>query len=178
MKLSRAVIYYFLLLVLQASSAEASDSSLVASSREFVEKFYAAYVPKALAEHAGPAWQFAIDKMSASFDGGLLQALKDDLAAQAQSSGDDIVGLDFDPFLYSQDPAEHFEVGAARQEGTKYLVNVYPVISGKRSQEPGVIPELMYEKGHWLFVNFRYPGDDDLLTILKLMKASRESQQN
>ena len=178
MKLGRVVIYYLLLLVLHASSGQAADSSLAASSREFVQKFYASYVPKALAGHTGPAWQFAIDKMSASFDGGLLGALKDDLAAQAQSSGDDIVGLDFDPFLNSQDPAERYEVGSARQEGTKYLVDVYPVMSGKRSKEPSVVPELAYENGHWLFVNFRYPGDDDLLTILGLMKADRESNQN
>src|SRR5262245_41509392 len=106
MKLGRVAISYLLLLVLHASSVQADDSALAASSREFVQKFYKSYVPKALAGHTGPAWQFAIDNMSASFDGGLLEALKDDLAAQAQSSGDDIVGLDFDPFLNSQDPAK------------------------------------------------------------------------
>jgi len=178
MKLARVPIYYLLLLVLHASPVQANDTSLAASSREFVRKFYESYVPKALAGHAGPAWQFAVDNMSASFDSGLLEALKDDLAAQAQSTGDDIVGLDFDPFLNTQDPAERYEVGSARQEGTKYLVDVYPVMSGKRSEEPGVVPELVYENGHWLFVNFRYPGADDLLTILRLMKASRASDQN
>jgi hypothetical protein len=76
MKLGRLVIYYLLLLVLHASSVQANDSSLAASSREFVQKFYESYVPKALAGHTGPAWQFAIDNMSASFDGGLLEALK------------------------------------------------------------------------------------------------------
>jgi hypothetical protein len=177
MKLARVVLYYLLFLVLQASSAHADDSSLAASSRDFVQKFYDAYVPQALAEHTVPASQFAIDHMSASFEAGLLAALKDDAAAQAKSS-DEIVGLDFDPFLNSQDPAERYEVGSATQDGSKYLVDVYPVMSGKRSQEPAVIAELVYENGHWLFVDFRYPGSDDLLTVLTTLKASRESQQD
>jgi hypothetical protein len=177
MKLGRVVIYYLLLLVLNASSVQANDSSLAASSREFVQKFYDWYVPKALAENTVPAFQFAIDDMSAAFDGGLLAALKDDAAAQERSGGE-IVGLDFDPFLNSQDPAERYEVGSARQEGTRYLVDVYPVMSGKRSQEPSVVAELAHKNDHWLFVNFRYPGSDDLLTTLGLLKASRESHQN
>lgn len=175
MRLGRGA-FYLLLLVLHASSAQAAD--LAAAGREFVQKFYAAYVPKALAQNTGPAWQFAVDSMSASFDGELLQALKDDLAAQAKSTGDDIVGLDFDPFLNSQDPATRYEVGAARQAGARYLVDVYPVMSGKRAKEPSVVPELAYDNGHWLFVNFRYPGNDDLLTILRLMKANRAGDQN
>ena len=177
MKVGRVVLYYLLLLVLHASSAHADDSSLAASSRDFVQKFYDAYVPQALAEHTGPAWQFAIDHMSASFDGGLLAALKDDAAAQARSS-DDIVGLDFDPFLSSQDPTERYEVGTATQEGAKYLVPVYPVMAGKRSQEPAVIADVEQEDGQWRFVNFRYPGSDDLLTVLRSLKESRESPQN
>ena len=176
MKLGRVVVYYLLLLALPASSVQANDSSLAASSREFVQKFYESYVPKALAGRTEPAWQFAIDKMSARFDGALLKALKDDLAAQARSSGE-IVGLDFDPFLNSQDPAGRYEAGSARQEGKIYLVDVYPVTSGKRSKEPGVVAELAYKNGHWRVVNFRYPGSDDLLTILKKLKASRESHQ-
>jgi len=176
-KLGMAAICYLLLLALQASSAQASDSSLTAS-REFVQKFYETYVPKALAGQPNPPWRLAVDKMSADFDGELVQALKDDLAAQAQAKGDDIVGLDFDPFLDTQDPAARYEVGSARQEGKDYLVDVYPVTSGKRSEEPGVVPELAYENGRWVFVNFRYPEGGDLLTLLKQMKADRESQQN
>jgi len=177
MKVGRVVLYYLLFLVLQASSAHADDASLAAASRDFVQKFYDAYVPQALAERTTPASDFAIDHLSASFDGGLLAALKEDAAAQARSS-DDIVGLDFDPFLSSQDPAERYEVGTATHEGAKYLVPVYPVMAGKRSQEPAVIADVEQENGQWRFVNFRYPGSDDLLTVLRLLKESRESPQN
>ena len=177
MKVGRVVLYYLLFLVLQASSAHADDASLAAASRDFVQKFYDAYVPQALAERTTPASDFAIDHLSASFDGGLLAALKEDAAAQAKST-DGIVGLDFDPFLNSQDPAERYKVGTATQEGAKYLVPVYPVMAGKRSQEPAVIAELAYENGRWLFMNFRYPGNDDLLTVLKTLKADRESGQD
>jgi hypothetical protein len=177
MKSSRVVICYLMLLVLQASSAQADDSSLAASGRDFVQKFYDAYVPQALAEHTVPASQFAIDHLSTSFDAELLAALKDDAAAEAKSS-DEIVGLDFDPFLNSQDPAERYEVGSATKQGSTYLVDVSAVMAGKRSQDPAVIAELVYEDGHWLFANFRYPGNDDLLTVLKTLKADRESQQD
>jgi len=177
MKVGRVVLCYLLLLVLQASPAHADDSSLAASGRDFVQKFYDAYVPQALAEQNVPASQFAIEHMSASFDADLLAALKDDAAAEAKSS-DEIVGLDFDPFLNSQDPADSYEVGSATQQGSTYLVDVYPVMAGKRSPEPAVIAELVYENGHWLFANFRYPGNDDLLTVLKTLKADRESQQD
>jgi hypothetical protein len=176
-KLGMAAIGYALLLVLNISWVQASDASLTAG-REFVQKFYETYVPKALAGQPDPPWRLAVDKMRADFDDELVKALTDDLAAQAQAKGDDIVGLDFDPFLDTQDPAQRYEVGAARQEGKDYLVDVYPVMSGKRAEKPGVIPELAYENGHWRFVNFRYPEGGDLLTLLKLMKADRESQQN
>lgn len=177
MKVGRIVFYYLLFLILQASSAHADDASLAASSRDFVQKFYDAYVPQALAEHTVPASQLAIEQMSASFEAGLVAALKDDAAAEARSS-DEIVGLDFDPFLNSQDPAERYEVGSATKEGSTYLVDVYPVMSGKRSPDPAVIVELEHENGHWLFLNFRYPGNDDLLTVLKTLKADRESHQD
>jgi hypothetical protein len=45
-------------------------------------------------------------------------------------------------------------------------------------KEPSVVRELAYANGHWLFANFRYPEGSDLLTLLKQMKADRESQQN
>jgi hypothetical protein len=177
MKVGRVVLYYLLFLVLQASSAHADDAALAASGRDFVQKFYDAYVQQALADSAVPASQFAIDHLSASFAPDLLAALKDDAAAEAKSS-DEIVGLDFDPFLNSQDPAERYEAGSATQQGTSYLVDVYSVTDGKRSQDPAVVAELVYEDGHWLFANFRYPGNDDLLTVLKTLKADRDSQQD
>jgi hypothetical protein len=166
-----------LLLALQLSSARASDASLEASARDFVQQFYDSYVPKAAAEKRGPAWRFAIDDMSARFDGELLEALKDDAAAEAQS-GDESDGLDFDPFMNSQDPAERYEVGSVSQDGPTFLANVYAVASGKRSAEPSVIAALAHKDGHWLFVNFRYPGNDDLLTILRVLKEGRKGQQD
>ena len=65
-----------------------------------------------------------------------------------------------------------------RRKDSTYLVEVYPVMSGKRSPDPAVIVELAYENGRWLFMNFRYPGNDDLLTVLRTLKADRESQQD
>jgi hypothetical protein len=54
--------------------------------------------------------QIAMEKQGSQFESGLLAALKEDVAAQAAAKGE-IVGLDFDPFLNTQDPAESYEVG-------------------------------------------------------------------
>jgi hypothetical protein len=51
-----------------------------------------------------------MEKQGSQFESGLLAALKEDVAAQAAAKGE-IVGLDFDPFLNTQDPAESYEVG-------------------------------------------------------------------
>ena len=59
----------------------------------------------------------------------------------------------------SQDPAERYEVGTATQEGAKYLVPVYPVMAGKRSQEPAVIADVEQEDGQWRFGRRAAPTD-------------------
>ena len=66
----------------------------------------------------------------------------------------------------------------AGKDGNKCLVDVYALMSGKRSEKPSVVAELMDRNGHWLFTNFRYPGDDDLIATLRVLKANRENQQN
>ena len=64
---------------------------------DFVQQFYRWYVPEALSDHHGPAWDLALKDKGDEFSPNLLQALKGDSDAQAKASGY-IVGLDFDPF--------------------------------------------------------------------------------
>ncbi len=53
----------------------------------------------------------------------LSKLLEEDAVAQAHCG--EIVGIDFDPFLLTQDPAEKYEVGAIGQNGRHYMAKVY-----------------------------------------------------
>jgi hypothetical protein len=160
------------LIVLFAALPARSDDNQPppSTSLQFVQQFYDYYLPKALVPDGLTS---TLDKRKADFDEPLSRALRDDIEAQAKAT-DEIVGLDFDPFLNSQDPAERYEVVSFEKKGGKYDVTVYEVRDGKRSEQPIVIPELTYN-GHWRFVNFHYPNGDDLLTVLQSLKANRNS---
>ena len=101
----------------------------------------------------------------------LSTALRADSQAQANVPRE-IVGLDFDPFLNSQDPCENYEVGEIATHDRGYTVEVYSVCSGKRSQRPDVIGEVTRRDSSWVFTNFLYPAvESDLLTVLKKSRS-------
>ena len=141
--------------------------------RDFVQGFYNWYVPLALKDTAEPAFNLALKSRSAAFNPELLNALREDSAAQAKVTGD-IVGLDFDPFLYSQDPDASFEFGAATQKGAGNRVDIFAMRSGKKSAKPAVTAEVVQKDGRWVFVNFHYPDGTDLLSILKTLRDERK----
>ena len=141
--------------------------------RSFVQGFYNWYVPRALSDNAGPASELALKYKSSVFEPQLARALREDSAAQAKSPGE-IVGLDFDPFLNSQDPAERYEVGRIARKGERYRADIYGVFSGQKRKKPDVVAELLEKNGRWFFVNFHYPEDGDLLTVLRLLRESRQ----
>lgn len=143
--------------------------------RGFVKQFYDWYVPKAVKHGPVPAWVLALDHKGAVFSPLLARVLRDDSAAQAKSV-DDIVGLDFDPFLNSQDPCPRYEVGRVSQKGQSYWVEIYSVCSGKRAAKPDVVAEVVRKNGDWQFVTFHYPGGQDLLAVLKLLQESRDRE--
>src|SRR5207253_10846874 len=87
-------------------------------SREpLVQGFYDWYAPKAVSTTVGFACDLAIAYRSSDFSPQLVQELREDSAAQANVEGV-IAGLDFDPFLDSQDPGERYEVGTIAQKGS------------------------------------------------------------
>jgi hypothetical protein len=143
-----------------------------AADTAFVQAFYDWYTPRALAERRGPAWQAAVDERSADLDGVLLAALKDDLAAEAGAK-DEIVGLDFDPFLNSQDPTDHYQAGPAIHRDAKSLVEVHEITAGRRSDAVAAVAVAALEGGRWRFIDFVYPGHGDLLGVLAALKAGR-----
>ena len=176
-RLCRVTLCWPLLLAFACSlnAQEMTRQQLSDSAKHFAQEFYSWYVRTAQNEHAAPAWDFALKHRSSAFSPELLRALKEDSAAQANSPGE-IVGLDFDPFLASQDPEDRYEVGKVTQKGKSYWVEVYGVRSGKRIEPAAVLAELLRRNGHWTFVNFHYPGPygNDLLSILKLLREDRQ----
>jgi hypothetical protein len=161
----------FCLLGSSAVFAAGPSPSQTAAS-DFVQKFYDWYVPIAHKPGNAPSSDQAVAKRGAAFDPPLLRALKIDAEAQRKSP-DDIVGLDFDPFLNAQDFDDKYVVGNVTENGGVYLVSVYGVRNGKRAAKPDVVAELKVVKGSFQFTNFRYGADGDLLGILKTLADER-----
>ena len=170
----------FSMLTSSGQAQKASGQDVPESPSDFVRKFYAWYVPRTLSDNSIPAFEFTLKNKKAIFTPILFRALKDDFDAAAKVS-DEIVGLDFDPFLNTQDPCERYEVGKTIRKGDSYWVEVYGTCSGKKSEKPDVWPEVVRVNGHWLFANFHYehqageyPDSSDLLGILRLLREDRE----
>ncbi len=153
------------------SQAARRDSTRVA--REFVEAFYRWYVPVAIADHNEAAFAIALRQKRSAFSRQLYRALKADLDAQDKSPGD-LVGLDADPFLNSQDPCEAFVVGDVTQRGAVFRVEVFSVCRGKRLDQPSTLADVRAVAHQWEFVDFfNADGKDGLLATLKLLAADR-----
>jgi hypothetical protein len=97
----------------------------------------------------------------------LFLALDADRQAQARSTR--IVSLDFDPFFNAQFTSTHYALGALHLINKRCFVPVYFTSPGMNSDPSSVVPELGFQNGHWVFVNFHYgtSKDDDLLSILR-----------
>lgn len=142
------------------------------SAQKFAREFYSWYVPIAVKSNKGPAFETAIKRKPDCFSPQLLQALKDDAAAQAKVS-DDIVGLDFDPFLSSQDPSNQFVLGPTIRKADGYWVSFYNSKASQKHGKPAVIAVATQADGHWFFTNFHFPDGGDLLNTLKTLKLGR-----
>jgi hypothetical protein len=141
------------------------------SARLFVQRFYDWYVPLAHKLNKESSSDVAIKIKPALFDNKLLTALGEDSAAQGKKPGY-IVGLDFDPFLNSQDPSDRYDVGKVHKEGNNYFVTIYSTRDGIKSDEPSVTAEIVRRNNTWIFVNFHY-SSGDLLSVLSVLKIER-----
>lgn len=131
------------------------------------------YVPIALKENRIPAWEVAVERKGSLFSNRLAQALKEDITAQSRSVGQ-IAGLDFDPFVNSQDPSDRYEVRRIVKTGESYRIDIYGTRLRREQQAPEVVAELVHQKARWVFVNFHYPGGQDLFTLLARLRESRK----
>jgi hypothetical protein len=152
----------------------------VSSCRHFAQDFYRWYVPLTQKRLNYPASDIAIQRKAIVFDPALLRALKVDSEAQQRYEGE-IAGIDFDPFVGGQDPADHYDVRKIEFKGDRCFVEVWRNSSNDNSwkpDKPDVIAELSKQTGHWQFKNFRYPDvNSDLISVLAWWREARSKQQ-
>jgi hypothetical protein len=162
---------------LSQSTVDAVQQNTEQGCRNFVQGFYDWYVPLALHDNHGPALNLALQRKPVAFEPDLLNLLKRDSEAQAKAS--ELVGLDFDPILNSQDPSEHFAVQSATKNAKGCLANVFGISSGQKRET--VVAEARFRSGGWRFANFHYTeGTErwDLITVLKGLAADRQPKAN
>jgi hypothetical protein len=142
------------------------------SPSQFVQSFYDWYV--ALKDNRQPSELVALRTRREMFDRKLVAELEADFRAAAEVR-DYVVGLDFDPFLNSQDPASKYFIGTSSQRGNIYTVSVYSTPTRTARTVPDVVVELERNGGSWRMMNFDYPGQkSDLKSDLRLLRQNRE----
>ncbi len=140
-----------------------------ASARRFVQGFYDWYAPRAV---KAPYLGVVLNKKPGVLTPKLAKALREDLAAEARSNGD-LVGLDFDPFLNSQDPVASYKVASIKKVGNEYDIKVLSAPLSGSNDRSSIIVVVIKRHGRWCFENFRYPEGPDLLTVLSTLKRDR-----
>jgi Protein of unknown function (DUF3828) len=153
-----------------SGTAKAANET-VASCRRFVQSFYDWYKGK-----AGTNFEAALRDKRSAFDPELFKALQEDIQAQAKVPGE-IVGLDFDPIVNSQDPCERYVVGSVTRKGDNYKVQVFGVCSGKKNAKPDVTAELATKDGQWQFTNFHYTYDSGPSSLLAILESPRKERE-
>jgi hypothetical protein len=150
----------------------------VDSCRKFVEGFYAWYLPRIQKTPDLPI--LAIKNEPDSFSPALRTALQADYAASAKVK-DDIVGIDYDPFLGSQEPAETYNVkNVAMKDGSCFaeIWGKWPASSNDKNPKPDAVAELKPNGDSWQFVNFSYPHDNmDLMGNLAQLAKDRAKKK-
>ena len=150
-----------------------SKGQTAEAAKDFVQGFYNWYVPVTLRDNPVSASDIALRQRPTDFSPVLFRALEEDSKAQAEAQGY-IVGIDFDPFLASQDPCDHYDVGTITHQGVGYRVDIYGVCSGKRDEKPDVVAEVTNKDGSWTFTDFLYPAThSDLLGTLRILREER-----
>jgi hypothetical protein len=139
-----------------------------------VKEFYAWYLPKV--RTTDPRAELPLDRRlndrHSAFNQTLIRWVS---AVESEARRTHEAGLDFDPILNAQDPGDPgdpgYFVNNSSVADNVCRVDVYRSVSGGKIEKE-VIPELNFEHGRWVFVNFHYPNipfpqSDDLLSLIR-----------
>lgn len=148
----------------------AATDTAARSAARFAQDFYDWYA------HQGENADRAVKARPTLLAPELLAALRADVAAQARSP-DDIVGIDWDPFLNTQDPCNPYRVGQVTRRGDTLLIAVKGFCKDAAPRPgPDVIAEVAWQADRWVFVDFRHAEDrGSLLQDLARLKLARDS---
>ena len=165
-----AAVHLYALLALQTHKVKPKETGTAAEVKRFVQGFYDWYTPRAL---KGDAETLALKTKADMFSPELRRALNEDRIASSKVP-DEIVGLDFDPFLASQDPYPVYTVRKIEHKVSSWLASVYGSSPGEKATDVAVVAKVEKGKHGWRFTNFLYGKDGDLLGVLHTLKKDRE----
>jgi hypothetical protein len=168
-----AALAFAIGLAMTSPVAQADSNAL---ARDAVARFYAWYTP--LAAHTPGADLRALRDSRWHFDAALAAALRADVAASGKSPSE-VVGLDMDPFLNSQDPCNRYAPTGVRRDGTSRLVDVRGSGGCEAHQTTDVTVRVAFQSDHVVFSNFIYSrkAGDDLRHILVQLAADRSKKR-
>ena len=138
------------------SACSARHDSVTTGAAAALQSFYDAYLP---AFEQGRSRAF-LDDTTTLISPALRQALIADYQASAADSSE-VVGLDFDPFLNSQDPCNSYRVGADSSVGAQHLVPVRAVCPSDTTL--AAIGVLERSATGWTLIDLKYPSDTSTL---------------
>jgi len=156
------------------------------SCKEFVQDFYDWYLRIYMTDNKVPAAKIALKKRPEIFSPELFQALGNDFKAQELAT-DGISGIDFDPFLDSQDAPPSYKVIKTVVKSNGCMAEVSGVgpdwmNKGQALYTPKIKVELQYKNRKWIFINFKYLNQgnyspDNLLGQLKWWEDIRKKSE-
>jgi hypothetical protein len=162
-----------LLLAVPALAQSTKAPSESEAARKAAQAFYDWYAPMAMKSSKEPAFERALREKRAALGEELAKALAADAAGQ-KAVPDDIVGLDWDPFLNAQDSYPRYAAGAVTAKGGAFLVAMHGVASGKRNAEVALLVEMVAKDGRYVIVNIRAEKGGDLMASLKGLAEERK----
>jgi hypothetical protein len=150
----------------------------VDSARSFAQAFYDWYVRIANQELTYPSDFAVLTERPSVLSATLLRALRADSTAWAHAPGE-IVSMDWDPFLNSQDPCDRYEVRKVTLRHGTYWVEVFGSCRGPEQRQPDVVAELSRHDATWTFTNFFDPRThSDLLSTLRVLARDRARKKH
>lgn len=163
-----------LLFTLSPLDAQRPPNDSTTKARAFVDAFYAWYVPIAAADSREAPFVTVLRKRRELLTPLLFAALKADNDAQTKAPHD-LVGLDADPFLNSQDPCAGYAIGVAMHLARAYLIQVYAVCEGTRAAEPSAVVSVQSDGKRWQIADvFLGNGRDGLMHRLRALAEERK----
>jgi hypothetical protein len=156
------------------------------SCKGFVQDFYDWYLKIYTADNKVPAAKIALEKQPGIFSPELFKGLENDFKAQSLAT-DGISGIDFDPFLDSQDAPSSYKVIKTVVDSSGCVAEVSGVgpdwrHKGQTLYAPRIKVNLRYRGRKWIIVNFKYfnrenSSTDNLLGQLKWWADIRKKSE-